>query len=79
MSLILESQIVCAVRERVAKLDDCKILSLDVDKCGRTTCYDDMSGDALSPELVADNPTLEVEYLKNIKVYNIVSRMEFQR
>ena len=32
-----------------AKLDACRILSLDVDKWGRTTCYDDMHGDVLSP------------------------------
>ena len=63
----------------MAKLDACRILSLDVDKWGRTTCYDDMSGDVLSPELVAEARKLEVKCLKNMKVYDIMSRAEFTR
>ena len=44
----------------MSKLDACKIISLDVDKWGRTTCYDDTSGDLLSPKLVAEARKLEV-------------------
>ena len=44
----------------VAKLEACWILSLDVDKWGRTTCYDDMTGAVLMPELVAEARKLEV-------------------
>ena len=48
-------------------------------KMGRTACYDDMSGDALSPELVAEARKLEFEYLKNMKACDTTSRAEFKR
>ena len=38
-----------------------------------------MSGDVLSPELVAEAPRWEASYLKNMKVYDIMSRAEFKR
>ena len=55
------------------------LLSLNVDKWGATTCYDDMSGDVLKSELVQEARALEIEYLKKMKVYDIVSRKEVLR
>ena len=36
----------------MAKLESRRLLSLDVDKWGTWTCYDDVSGDSLDPALV---------------------------
>ena len=67
------------LEDEMAKLDACRILSFDVDKWGRSTCYDDMTGDVLSPELAAEARKLEVKYFKNMTVYDIMSRAEFKR
>ena len=65
--LIGENTGAAILETEMAKLDACRILSIDVDKWGRTTCYDDMSGDVLSPELVAEARKLDFKYLKNMK------------
>jgi hypothetical protein len=58
----------------MSRLEGCRLLSLDMDKWGKVTCYDDTSGDALDPKLVQEARMLEVEYLTRMKVYDVVSR-----
>ena len=53
--------------------------TLDVDKWGTTVRHDDMSGDLLDPELVQAARALEVEYLKKMGVYDIVSWAESKK
>ena len=62
---ILESEMSC--------LEGCRLLSLDMDKLGRVTCYDDTSGDVLDPKLVQEARMLELEYPTCTKVYDVVS------
>ena len=61
------------------KLESCRLMSLDVDKWEALACYDDMTGDALDPALVQAARALEVEYLKKMKVYDVVSRRELKK
>ena len=58
----------------MSRLEGCRLLSLDMDKWGTITCYDDTSGDALDPKLVQEARMLEVEYLTRMKVYDVLSR-----
>ena len=58
----------------MSRLEGCRLLSLDMDKWGKLTCYDDTSGDALDSKLVQEARMLEVEYLTRMKVYDVVSR-----
>ena len=61
IEIIIDDNTGAAILEtEMDKLDACRILSLDFDKSGRTTCYDAMSGDALSLEIVAEARKLEV-------------------
>ena len=62
------------LKTEMARLDGCRLLSLDMDKWGRIACYDDTSGDVLDPKLVQEARMLEVEYLTRMKVYDVVSR-----
>ena len=48
--------------------------SLTTDQWGKVTCYDDVSGDLISPDLVQAARELEVEYLKKMRVYEVVPR-----
>ena len=48
--------------DEMAKLEACRLLSLDVDKWGAWTSYDDVSGDRLDPALVHAAGDLEIEY-----------------
>ena len=65
--------------EEMSKIGPGTVFSLDVDRWGDTSCYDDVSGDVLKVELVREARALEVEYLKRMKVYDIVSRAEMKR
>jgi hypothetical protein len=67
------------LENEMLKLEENTLLSVEVDKWGGITCYDDMSGDILDHTLVAAARKLEVEYLKRMKVYDVVSRKEFKR
>ena len=58
----------------MSRVEGCRLLSLDMDKWGKVTCYDDTSGDALDPKLVQEARMLEVEDLTRMKVYDVVSR-----
>ena len=62
------------LESEMTRIEGCKLLSLDIDKWGKTTCYDDTSGDALDPKLVQKARALEVEYLTRMKMYDVVSR-----
>ena len=46
---------------------------------GAWTCYDYVSGDRLDPALVQAACELEIDDLKNMKVYDIVSRKEMKK
>ena len=61
------------------KIERARILSLDMDKWGKLACYDDFSGDSLDPALVEAARELEVEYLKKMKVYDVVNRDEITK
>ena len=50
--------------DEMAKLESCRLLSLDVGKWGAWTCYDDVSGDRLDPALAQAARELEMEYQK---------------
>ena len=67
------------LEREMKKLETCRLVSLDVDQWGTTACYDDMSGDYLDTALVKEARALEVEYIKRMKVYDVVSRAEFKR
>ena len=67
------------LEEEMHKIDNKRLLSIEIDKWGVTTCYDDMSGDMLDPALVEKARQLEVEYLKKMKVYDVMSRQEFKK
>ena len=58
----------------MSRLEGCRLLSLDMDKWGKITCYDVTSGDVLDPKLVQEARLLDVEYLMRMKVYDVVSR-----
>ena len=67
------------LRTEMAKLDACTILSFDVDKRGKNTCYDEKSGDELSPEVVCKARRFDVYYITEINVYDVVSRRDLNR
>ena len=48
--------------------------TLTRDLCGKVTCHDDVSGDVLKSDLVQAARDLDVDYLKRIKVYEVVPR-----
>ena len=67
--------------DEMAKLEACRLLSLDVDvdKWGAWTCYDDVSGDQLDRALFQAARELAIDFLKNMKVYDIVIRKEMKK
>ena len=65
--------------DEMAKLESRRLFSLDVDKWGSCTCYDDVSGDPLVPALVQEARALEIDYLTRMKVYAVVRRKEMKR
>ena len=65
--------------DEMAKLEACRLLSLDVDKWGAWTCYDDVGGDLLDPALFQATRELEIDCLKKMNVYDIVSRKEVKK
>ena len=65
--------------DEMAKLEACRLLSLDIDKWSAWTCYDDVSGDRIDPALVQAARELEIDYLKNLSAYDIVSRKEMKK
>ena len=67
------------LENEMARIEGCRLLSLDMDKWGKITCYDDTSADILGPELVREARALEVEYLTRIKVYDVISRTEMKK
>ena len=53
--------------------------SLTTDQWGKFTCRDDVSGDIIDPTLVQAARELEVEYLKRMRVYEVVPRTEIYK
>ena len=46
---------------------------------GKVTCHNDVSGDGLKSELVQAARDLEVDYLKRMKVYEVVPRADARK
>ena len=67
------------LENEMTRLEGCRLLSLDMDKWGKITCYDDTSGDILDPKLVQEARALEVDYFTRTKVYDLVSRTEMKQ
>ena len=61
------------LESEMSRLEGCRLLSPDMDKWARTTCYVDTGGDFLDPKLVQDGRMLEVEYLTRMEAYDVVS------
>ena len=53
-----------------------RLSSLTTDQWGKVTCRDDVSGDILDSGLVQAARDLEVEYLKRMRVYEVMPRTE---
>ena len=53
--------------------------SLTTDQWGKVMCRDDFSGDILDSGLVQGARELEVEYLKRMRVYEVVPRTEIHK
>ena len=48
------------LEDEMVKIEEGRLLSIEVDKWGSVTCYDDMSGDVFNHKLVAAARKLEV-------------------
>ena len=63
------------IKNRISR----RLGSLTNDQWGKVTCRDDVSGDIIDSTLVQASRELEVEYLKRMRVYEVVLRTEIHK